>query len=329
MLAIMTGCGVENDMASRVSEEEALIDYSMEENWLAITKENIAPVDVFYLYPTSWVREEDEKAEFCEIDDERMLAGAKENLVSEASVFESVANIYSPYYRQIDAKLALSLSPLERDELLRDVPAKDAFAAFDYYIKNLNDGRPFILAGDSQGSNLLLLLLSGYMKENPDVYENMVAAYIIGYSVTEDYLKENPHVHFAEKSSDTGVVISFNTEAPEIVGINPVLLQGSIAINPISWTRTGEMASADRSLGSMVKKDVGYADKEHFADAQINLKRGTVICSTVNREEFKFPSPIFGKGIYHTWDYAFYYYDIRQNAQDRVNSFLIRWHIKQ
>jgi hypothetical protein len=320
---VMAGCGgrYENS-TSGANVEESQVDYSMEENWLTIPDKDLAPVDVFYLYPTAWIREEGEEVEFCEIDDERMHAGAKETLVSKASVFQPVANIYAPYYRQIDAKLALSLSPEQRNELLGKLPEADIEAAFDYYIKNLNDGRPFILAGDSQGSNLLLLLLSGYMKENPNVYENMVAAYIIGYSVTEDYLEENPHIHFSEGRGDTGVVISFNTEAPEIEGINPVIIPGAVAINPISWERGGALALKMYSIGARLKEGEAYVDKRHFADARIDLLRGTVICSTINSAEFKVPSPIFGRGIYHTFDYGLYYYDIRQNAQDRVETFL-------
>jgi uncharacterized protein YneF (UPF0154 family) len=62
-------------------------------------------------------------------------------------------------------------------------------------LNNYNNGRPFILAGHSQGSNILLYLLSEYMKDNPKVYDRMIAAYVIGYSVTDQYLSENPHLN--------------------------------------------------------------------------------------------------------------------------------------
>jgi hypothetical protein len=50
------------------------------------------------------------------------------------------------------------------------------------------------------------------MAENPKVYDNMIAAYVIGYSVTEDDLIKYPHLKFAESAKDTGVIISYNTE---------------------------------------------------------------------------------------------------------------------
>jgi len=42
-------------------------------------------------------------------------------------------------------------------------------------------------------------------------------------------------------------------------------------------------------------------------------------------EKFKIPSPIFGKGIYYTWDYAFYDYKLRRNAREREDSYLTKY----
>jgi hypothetical protein len=46
---------------------------------------------------------------------------------------------------------------------------------------------------------------------------------LLGYSITDDYLAENPHLKFASGSGDTGVIISYNTEAPVIEGSNGVV----------------------------------------------------------------------------------------------------------
>ena len=58
-------------------------------------------------------------------------------------------------------------------------------------------------------------VLSEYMKAHPEYLERMVAAYVVGYSITEDFLKANPHLKFAEGADDTGVIISYNTEGQE------------------------------------------------------------------------------------------------------------------
>ena len=105
-------------------------------------------------------------------------------------------------------------------------------SAFDYYIKNINDGRPFILAGHSQGSNLIANILSGYMKQHPDLYKRMIAAYVIGFSITGDYLTQNPQLKFATGPDNTGVIISYNTEAPVMKVANPVTMPGGLQSTP-------------------------------------------------------------------------------------------------
>lgn len=119
--------------------------------------------------------------------------------------------LYAPFYRQA------SLTPND-PVYVAGIPTTDGTAAFDYYTKNYNNGRPFILAGHSQGANTLANLLSGYLKTNSTVLARMIAAYVIGYPVTTEYLSNNPHLKFVSGSNDTGVIISYNTEAP---GVNP------------------------------------------------------------------------------------------------------------
>ncbi len=113
-----------------------------------------------------------------------MLTGSNAAFAQQVTAFETIGNIYAPYYRQTDAVFALSLPINQRDALVAGAPTLDAVAAFDYYIKHYNKGRPFILAGHSQGSDVLLNLLSGYMKDNPLVYSKMIVAYALGTSIT-------------------------------------------------------------------------------------------------------------------------------------------------
>jgi hypothetical protein len=205
--------------------------YSSADNWLSLPSSTEYDVDVFYLYPTSYSQLSSDDPVICEIDNTLMRTNAQSAFNGQATAFETVGNIYAPYYRQPDAMTTLSLSEESKDELLSGVIKEDVFSAFDFYIEHYNNGRPFILAGHSLGSNMLLYLLSEYMDEHPDVYARMIAAYVIGYSVTEDFLAENPHLKFADGADDTGVIISYNTQAETVEGTNPVLLDGALAIN--------------------------------------------------------------------------------------------------
>lgn len=296
-------------------------DYSIEANWLSLPETEHA-VDVFYLYPTAWNKTEADP-HFCQIDNETLRAGGAFNVAHQASAFEGVANIYAPVYRQVDALWLLGEDKLTEGQKYFDgIPYTDARAAFEYYIEHYNNGRPFMLAGHSQGANVVKSLLKYYMAEHPEVYERMVCAYIVGYSVTQAELDEFPHLKFAEGASDTGVIVSWNTEAPGME-YSPLVLEGAIAINPITWTRAEEVAGKEQNLGSHLafRGTSVVEDKEQFADAAVDLKRGSVICSTVDVEQYA-TTGIFPTGSFHVFDFGLYYENIRENARTRADAFL-------
>ncbi|PKM70855.1 MAG: hypothetical protein CVU92_11450 [Firmicutes bacterium HGW-Firmicutes-17] len=254
-----------------------------------------------------------------------MMANAKLAYDRQATAFETVANIYAPFYRQDN------LSPVDREETIAGIPTTDATAAFEYYLEHYNNGRPFILVGHSQGADVTSNLLSGYLKDHPDVYKRMVVAYVVGFTITEDYLNANPHLKFAEGPDDTGVIVSYNTEAPTVLAPgNPVITAGAMAINPINWKRDQTLATAAENLGSIGLNKDGSAARNaegiiepvmNFADAQIDLEKGALICSTVNVDVYSPGSATFGKGVYHTFDYPFYYFNLRQNAENRSDKY--------
>ncbi len=295
-------------------------DYSKSEHWLNIPDTDYE-VDIFYLYPTAWTRNEGEPY-VCEIDNESMIAGAGLIYSGQATAFETVGNIYAPYYRQVDAVWVLEEPLLEGEKYFGGVPYTDAVAAFEYYLENYNNGKPFILAGHSQGSAVTKAIVKYYMSEHPEVYEKMIAAYVIGYFVTEDELKEYPHMKFAENADDTGVIVSWNVEAPGTTE-NPLAPEGSISINPITWTRGDEHASAELNLGSEIfsRTEPHLTHMDKYADAQVHLERGIVICSTADVDTLA-PGALFPRGVYHSQDYGFYYHNIRENAQNRAEKFL-------
>jgi hypothetical protein len=294
-------------------------DYSQPEHWLALPATNEKKVDVFFLIPTAWTNN-DPTPTICAIDEPSLKAKAPISIATQASAFATVTNVYAPYYRQNN------LSPIDRLIICAGIPTTDAVAAFDYYIRHYNNGRPFILAGHSQGSNVLINLLSGYMQDHLQVLKNMVAAYVIGFPVTAEYLAENPFLKFATGPDDTGVIISYNTQAPDVTpGNNPVLsgLVGEV-INPITWTTDETPAAASQGLGSYMPDPVTlkFSQVPHYADARIDRAQGVLICSTVDEEAMFKLAPSMGRGIYHGFDYYFYYYNLRENAANRIDKFL-------
>lgn len=294
-------------------------DYSQTAHWLTLPVPGLLPVDVFYFYPTAWTSS-DNNSQICSIDEPTMLTQAPSAFARQATAFTSVGNIYAPYYRQDN------LSPSNRLNVIAGIPTLDATAAFDYYIKHYNNGRPFILAGHSQGSDVLSDLLSGYMKDHPEVLKNMVAAYVIGFPITAAYLAENPFLKFAQGPDDTGVIVSYNTQAPDVLPESNPVLSGMVGlvINPITWTRDETLATTAQGLGSYMLDPATKTLKKtpQYADAKIDKANGVLICSTADENALLPFTSGLGKGVYHSFDYMFYYYNLTENAARRANNFL-------
>jgi hypothetical protein len=239
---------------------------------------------------------------FADINNETLREAWETVYQMQATVYEESANVFAPYYRQVNMAAAMSLPSDELNATFASTPKEDVFAALDYYFEHLNAGRPFILASHSQGSIMQSFVLAEYMKKHPDYLKRMIAAYVIGYSITEDYLKANPHLKFAEGADDTGVIISYNTEG-EGNGNNIVVLPGAISINPINWKRDETYASAEESLGGRVfnMETLDFEKVPNAADAKIDLKRGVVITTTTAVEPEGASSP-FGAVSFHEND---------------------------
>ncbi len=149
--------------------------------------------------------------------------------------------------------------------------------AFLYYLEELNEGRPFILAGHSQGSHALLLLMEELFSD-PELQKNLVAAYLPGYSVTEQDLIDYPHLRFAAGEDDTGVIISWNTEGEYVQGNNPVVLSDALVINPLNWKTDDEFVSRIKNRGAVFFDQTGeeVIRIDRFTSAQIDPERRVV-----------------------------------------------------
>ena len=315
-------CAVAEEASTAINEADAgtVTDYSQASNWLTMDTSGSLPVDVFYLYPTAWQRGADD-SDYCAVDNVSMIKGANGAFNRQATAFLPVGNIYAPYYRQADAAYIFTLPTIEeQEEAIRIIPAADGIAAFNYYLEHYNNGRPFILAGHSQGSNVLLYILA-QIKDQPEVLDRMVAAYVIGFSVTQEYLDQNAPLKFATGPDDTGVIISYNTEA-EGVTFSPIVRPGALAINPISWTLTEVEAPKEDNAGSIRLISMAVCDLTpvmNLASAQVDTARGVVVCKSVDANVYSLQGL---PGVYHSFDYPFYFYNIRENAQNRVEKYL-------
>lgn len=301
-------------------------DYSRKSCWYQIpdiTKD----VDTFFIYPTEYLGLGEGDPDYAPLDNPEMLEGVKlldHRLM--ASAFEYSTNLFVPYYRQASLRLEGEAWKKTGDirTALAGAPYNDITAALDRYFEHYNNGRPFIIAGHSQGSAVCTLVLQDYFKEHPDYYKRMVAAYVIGFSVTKDYLEANPHLRFSAGETDTGVIVSWNTEGRRNVegnAPNAVLLPNAISINPLNWKLDGTYAPASRNLGSLaVDEKTGEPEIVDLgADAQVVPGRGVIVTNA--RFEPMEATEFFGPQSFHNGDYTFYYSSIRDNAAKRVAAY--------
>ena len=236
----------------------------------------------------------------------------------QAGVYSGAANLFAPYYRQasfacLDPKVDMTLNNYLR------IGADDVHRAFNYYLTFLNQGRPFILAGHSQGSVILLDLLRSRFHD-PHLRKKLVAVYAIGFSVTDKDMKNYPWIKPARRADDTGVVVSWNTQAPGATG-SPVLRPGAICINPLNWAIDETPADKSLNLGAVFFEDfTGVIKREvpGYVGARINKKTGALIAEPPEKLEIGH----FPKGVLHKFDYAFWYRNLEKNVGDRIKAYL-------
>jgi len=322
-LTACSGTSAETDSASGGKAT----DYSRKESWLQIP-EITRDVDTFYIYSTSYFETSFEEGapDYAALDNPEMLKGAQGEYVTNASVFEESTNVFVPYYRQAGMRYAGEVRKKTGniDAAISGISYDDIRAALDYYFENCNSGRPFIIAGHSQGSSLVKYVLQNYFREHPERYQRMVAAYVIGFSVTKDDLEKYPHLKFATGESDTGVIVSWNTEGPKNVkenARNAVVLPGAISINPLNWKLDETYAPASENLGSFMPNEelLRYEITDIGADAQVVLERGVIVTNA--RYDHPAAAEFFGPQSFHEDDYTFYYNNLKANVAKRIAAY--------
>ena len=309
-------------------------DYSDKNNWAHLPEKPDKEVDTFFVYQTVYINPAPDAPAIVPVDDPMLRAGVMNNYRQVPQLFEDLTNLYEPYYRQSNLLAMFGKTPEEFAAFQCREQRTDLYAALDYFFEHYNQGRPFILAGHSQGSVMLKIALRDYFLEHADYLERMVASYVLGFSVTPDDLAANPALKFAEGADDTGVIVSWNTEGPENKNeYNCVVTKNSLAINPLNWKRDDTYAPASENLGSRipVTNERGITvdfqvDRPGLLDAQLDLERGVVVCTTKSDKYIRMPSPQmrnpFGPASLHLLDYTGYWDNIRENVQTRINAFL-------
>ena len=289
-------------------------DYEDASSWLALPDDpDRFGIDIIWVYPTVLF---DQSAWLMDIARKDLVAAAQVSIDSEARIFSGQANLYAPLYRQMN--LSGFYLPEEKRDAIVAYGENDVRRALAYYFKHYNKGRPFILAGHSQGSYVLTqLLVDDWGKTG--VEDRLIAGYIVGWSLTGEDLKDNSAIRICDQPHQINCFVSYNSVAPGKQANSPVILPGAIVVNPVTWTRGTGLADAKLNRGStFLNKDKTLEVIPGFASAQIADGGLEVVAEDPARVE----TPFFPPGVYHSYDYSLFYDNISMNVAQRAQAYL-------
>lgn len=256
------------------------------------------------------------------LTDENIKGNFTGALNMQRGIYEKNCRMYAPYYRQ--ATLADYTLPRQDAAAYFDLAYSDVRAAFLYYMHHENNGRPFVLAGFSQGAEMCLRLLKEFGNED-FVKNNMVACYAIGWRFMPQEAEKYPYIQPAKCADDLGKVIIFNSEAPEVTS-SAIVPEGvkTFAINPLTWSCGSQKAPKTLNAGACFTDYSGAVVREvpQLTGCYIDSVRGTLKVTDVDKKEFVPGLPLFSEGVYHIYDYQFFYRNLQQNVNLRIKTFM-------
>jgi hypothetical protein len=298
------------NQANWIFEGKAAFDKDSLPKGLSETSFDTSQVDIFFIYPTIYYGEPNKQNPWlANINDPAHKSAIVSSTIKhQSSVFWGLGKIYCPYYRQ--AHISAFYNKNEHSKKALDFAYNDLKAAFEYYLKYHNKGRPIIIAGHSQGSFHGMQLLKDYFDEKP-LQKQLVFAYLIGYPMAQNEYKSIP---LAQNALQTGAFASWNTYAK---GFKPDWHNPTKAIaastNPLTWKTDSQKANYDQNLGAV---DGKFNIIKNGSNAQ-NVE-GLLWIDKLNIRGAAF----IRTKVWHHADYNLFWVNIRENCKTRINSYL-------
>ena len=301
LLLALVSC--EKDSSAPASDT---IDYSDNRCWFENKQDATGKdVDLFYVVPTciwDYTDSLGQTRHHMDIFNTEQRALTDPSIQLAKSVLADSCNFFSPYYRQISMDSWLTLDTALIEERFK-LAYQDVADAFHYYMEHDNQGKPFILAGHSQGAKAVIELLKREM--TPDISRKLIATYAIGYTVTPEELAGYSTLRPAQDSIDTGVLIGFNSVTrPDAV--SPLFRDNVVCINPVNWRTDATPATS-------------YQGFTVAQDTTIH----TLIVTGIDEEQYFIPSvaALLPKGNLHVQEFNLYNEDLRKNVLQRIRAF--------
>jgi hypothetical protein len=304
------------------------------------------PVDVFFIHSTGYVGPGGWNSNMAHENSETQ--SLQYMLSSMASAFNGCCHIYAPNYRQAHLAAFISDDTTSSYAAL-DLAYGDVERAFDYFITNINNGRPFMIVAHSQGTLHGLRLIANRIDKTA-LREQLVAAYTIGYAPPLNMFERTfTNIGLCESAEQINCIVSYDTfgeGGAMSAGLRHWYAQGwettkignTACVNPLSWTTSTQIASADLHKGAfpvkfkrtpmymLLAKNPEYVF-ETLPDLTPNLswakcdESGALHIAEQHDNAFSNHSGSADKN-YHLLDYSLFYGNIRHNAIERSNAYL-------
>lgn len=316
--------------------EPPVPDYARSVYWSVANSlpQGVAPsksqrdVDVFWIHPTTTRSTTDYNHDPL---DPTVLKWTEESAVQrQASAFSACCRIFAPRYRAATTK-ALT-DPARRDAAFA-LAYSDIERAFDWYLAHENKGRPFIIAGHSQGGAHSASLLEKRIKGTA-LQRQLVAVYIIGINLMDgDLAPRFAGVPLCAEPAQTGCFVQWNSILTgSDVSPNLKAYAGAFAaqnggrdggsplcVNPVTFDRRRPISPASEAKGA-VAGDPGFGAMGPLKTGAVaaECRDGLLIVQPAAELSLK---PLPG-GSMHFHDVGLFWADVSANASLRARSWL-------
>ncbi len=228
---------------NQFQEKKFELDYNQDKNWafnpnISLTKDifpknypqskinyNIA---VFYIHPTTYFNGLDWNVDTSSFRNNDLIDLCLEN---QASVFDGIGELYAPHYREMHIH---SYTDTINGFRAFEFAYGDVLNAFNKFISKI-DGKKYIIASHSQGTNHAIKLIRDRIIPDEDINKNLILSYLIGMDLKKTSLR------IPECDSNTLLFClecwrSFNRDyfpvdwkyGEEYISTNPIISESSI-----------------------------------------------------------------------------------------------------
>ena len=269
--------------------------------------------DVFFIHPTTFTNAaQAERVWNASVNDAMINAKTDYSaILYQASVFNQHARVFAPRYRQAHIHAFYTQDqPLAQKAF--DTAWTDLRTAFLYYLKNDNQGRPFIIAAHSQGTLHAARLIREIIEQDVNLMQQFVCAYLPGLPVTTSRFEK---IVPCADANDVRCFMSWRTfqkgYLPEYISKENTK---AVVTNPLTWQTNDVPATPAQHHGAVLFNFNKVLKRPHGAVAHEG-----VLWIDKPKIPFGFLS---ARKNFHPGDINLFYMNIRENVAQRLEAFV-------